>query len=160
MEPRIIKGHMFLCKQDVKGYYRKGRIYLCDFEPTYSQKENYTPGKDDYGYITNDMMKATHAWPYLPEKNPICHDRWTDFFVDLGETPNGLIVVPYSVNDTVKWHCQDDGKNHTSKILKVEIEYNGPVDIDITFYTRIRFKGSIEIATFSMKDIRRAHPNW
>lgn len=157
MEPRIIKGHMFLCKQDVKGYYRKGRIYLCDFEPAYSQKENYTPGKDDYGYITNDMMKATHAWPYLPEKNPICHDRWTDFFVDLGEKPNGLIVIPYSINDTVKWYCPDDGKNHTSKITKVETELSNTGELDVTFFTRIKFKGSLETATFTMKHIHTAN---
>ena len=88
MEPRIIKGHKFLCKKTVvmkdsnrtrEEAYTKGKIYMCEIS-------SYYPGdRHSCGHITNNNGNKAHAWPYDPENHLWCHDSWTDFFEDLGE---------------------------------------------------------------------------
>ena len=152
MEPRIINGHIFRCKQDVKGYYRKGIIYECECENSLSgEQEKYS-----CGFITNDIGNIFHAWPYYPDRNPLCNDSWTDFFEDLGEKPAGMVVNPYGVGDKVKWLCFDDYEVHTSKITSIEIEVvkdRGPI---IVYKTRINLNGRLQEARFTMSNIRSA----
>lgn len=88
MEPRIIKGHRFLCKKTVsrKGVggkseeaYTKGRVYR-------SEQDSPYPGANyNCGFITNNQRMQWHAWPYFPESHPWCNEKWTDYFDDLGE---------------------------------------------------------------------------
>ena len=86
MEPRIIKGHRFLCKKDVvmKGVggrpevsYTKGKVYRCE------EYSPYPGGKHTVGYITDNQGRKWHAWPYDPQNHLWCHDSWTEFFDDL-----------------------------------------------------------------------------
>lgn len=88
MEPRIIKGHRFLCKKSVflKGVngkieeaYTKGKVYRCEVASPY-------PGdKYTIGHITDNQRMQWHGWPYFPESHPWCHEKWTKYFDDLGE---------------------------------------------------------------------------
>lgn len=88
MEPRIVKGHRFLCKKTVimKGVggkseeaYTQGKVYQCEIDSPY-------PGdKHTVGHITDNRGLKWHAWPYDPEHHLWCHDSWTMYFDDLGE---------------------------------------------------------------------------
>ena len=88
MEPKIIKGHRYLCKKTVvmKGVggkpeeaYTKGKVYRCEIDSPY-------PGdKHTVGHITDNRGLKWHAWPYDPQNHLWCHDSWTDYFDDLGE---------------------------------------------------------------------------
>ena len=155
MEPRIIKGHIFRCKENLKGRYRKGRIYECEYESLHSSGIT-----DIYscGFITNDVGNIHHAWPYFPTLNPLAKedDRWTDYFEDLGEKPADMVITPYAVGDTVSWFCYDDYDVHKSKILSLEIKVVKNREPIITYYTRIKFKGRMQDAHFTMNNIRDA----
>lgn len=156
MEPRIIKGHIFRCKKDVKGCYRKGRIYECEYENVCPE---LMTSKYACGFITNDTGNTGHTWPYNPKEHPLSNenDRWTDFFDDLGEKPAGMIITPYSVGDTVSWFCFDDYEIHKSKIISMEIEVVKGREPIIVYKTRIKFKGTMQEAGFTMNNIRDAH---
>ena len=87
MEPRIIKGHRFLCKKDVvmnqtkEKAYTKGKVYEGCPDCGY-------PGdKHNCGFISNNKGVA-HAWPYDPQNHLWCHDSWTEFFDDLDKDKN------------------------------------------------------------------------
>ena len=100
MEPRIIKGHRYLCKKTVeiciiqkdgrekktgKKDYIKGKVYIGDSDFGYPDETwSFASTKDAYGYIF-DEHGAPHCWPYNPQYHSWCHDRWTDYFEDLGE---------------------------------------------------------------------------
>lgn len=158
MEPRIIKGHIFRCKENVKGCYRKGRIYECEYENVLPTEIS---GRYACGFITNDKGDKGHAWPYNPKEHPFTseNDRWTDFFEDLGEKPTGMIITPYSVGDTVSWFCFDDYEIHKSKIISMEIEVVRDREPIIVYKTRIEFKGTMQEAGFTMDSIRTALRN-
>ena len=90
MEPRIIKGHRYLCKKTVKGqnkktYYIKGKMYKCEQETPYPDNEFQPDAKHMVGVITNELGNISHCWPYDPAHHLWCNDRWTDYFEDLGE---------------------------------------------------------------------------
>lgn len=94
MEPRIIKGHRYLCKKTVTMCIIKedGREKKTD-EEAYT-KGNVYRGCSDYGYpgdkhtcgFITDNKGDAHAWPYDPEHHLWSHDSWTDFFDDLDKT--------------------------------------------------------------------------
>lgn len=88
MEPRIIKGHRYLCKKSItrKGVggkheecYTQGRVYLCQQYSSYPGDEKF-----NCGFITDNQHMEFHGWPYNPAAHPWCHDRWTDYFTDIG----------------------------------------------------------------------------
>jgi len=88
MEPRIIKGHQYRCKKSVidqnkKVYYLKGGVYRCDVEFHYPLPDSEM-ARFSCGFITNEFGNDGHAWPYDPEHHPLCSDKWTDYFEDLG----------------------------------------------------------------------------
>lgn len=100
MEPRIIKGHRYLCKKTVticvigkggrekktgKRPFIKGHVYVGDKDFGYPD-ETWTVASsmNSYGYIFNEQGES-HCWPYCPEYHLWCRDRWTDYFDDLGE---------------------------------------------------------------------------
>lgn len=155
MEPKIIKGHLYKCKENVGKDYTKGHVYECEHENP-NAKES---GDCACGYITNNQGNTGHAWPYNPENHPWTKDdpqrnRWTAYFQDLGEKPHGIILCPYEIGDSVKWYCDDDAKVHTSKIrgIRIDIDQSGkPV---FTFDTVIRHKGQAAQATFGLYEIR------
>ncbi len=62
------------------------------------------------------------------------------------------IELPYAVGDTIRWHCDDDGKVHTSKIQRIEceIDKHGPV---FTYYVRTKWKGQTVEAGVTYGDI-------
>lgn len=154
MEPKIKKNHLFLCTQTIRGYYRKGRVYE-------SEKDYYLSkdGCKDFsgGFITNDRGDKDHFWPFNPQQHPLCHDSWTDYFKDLGGKPKGVVITPYAVGDTVKWHCDDDDVIRKSKILGINIECGKDAQTEYIFYAKVKFKGSTSLAAFTMKDIRAAY---
>lgn len=93
MEPRIQLGKKYRCKKTVimKGVnrgeksvktYIEGKTYPCEVASSY-------PSRDDpdrmycFGHITDEQGNKWHAWPYDPILNPICHDKWTEYFVEL-----------------------------------------------------------------------------
>ena len=94
LEPRIIKGHKFMCKKSVQMYvirdngtrkatgmeaYTKGKVYECEVETPY-------PGtRYSGGCITDNQGDKEHGWSYDPAHHPWAGTRWTDFFEDLGE---------------------------------------------------------------------------
>ena len=155
MEPKIKKNHLFLCTQTIRGYYRKGRIYE-------SQRDYFIDGDNPNkrfsgGFITNDKGDKDHFWALYPEFNPFTSDKWTDFFKDMGEKPKGVVITPYAIGDTVKWHCDDDDVIRKSKILRIEIDCGKDAQTEYTFYAKVKFKGSASLAAFTMKDIRAAY---
>lgn len=156
MEPRIIKGHIYLCKETLKGSYRKGRIYECQHNDTMFNDTEMT--KFSCGFITNDQGNTGHAWPYDPANHPWAteKDKWTDYFKDLGEKPAGMIIAPYEVGDMVKWYCDDDGKVHRSKVTGLQIKVGKTGIPYFTFTTRIKFKGTMQDASFSMREVSQA----
>lgn len=158
MEPKIIKGHLYKCKENVGKSYTKGRVYMCEHE---------VPGNNDSdsiyacGFITNNQGNTGHAWPYQPDKHPWTKDdaarnRWSTIFDDLGEKPHGIILCPYEVGDCVKWYCDDDGKTHTSKITAISIEIGANGVPQFTYETRIKFKGIMQLAAFTPTEIKQA----
>lgn len=94
LEPRIIKGHKFMCKKSVQMYvirdngtrkatdmeaYTKGKVYECEVETPY-------PGtRYSGGCITDNQGDKGHGWSYDPAHHPWAGERRTDFFEDLGE---------------------------------------------------------------------------
>ena len=100
LEPRIIKGHRYLCKQTVtmcdidrngrerklkQKAYVKGKVYVGDGDLGYPDETwHYADRKNVYGYLIDEQGQP-HSWPYDPHNHSWCHDRWTDFFEDLGE---------------------------------------------------------------------------
>ena len=165
MEPRIIKGHLYRCKRNVIGgnhkyYYKAGKIYECEIESTHPSECTDSNGNIHLcGYITNEFGDKGHAWPYIPEYHKFCHDCWTDDFEDLGEKPAGMIITPYSVGDTVSWFCFDDYEIHKSKIISMEIEVVRDREPIIVYKTRIKLKGTMQEAGFTMDSIRAAQRN-
>lgn len=91
MEPKIIKGHAYRCKQtvvckgDKKASFIKGKIYYCTVDSSYPDPQNYDEGdKHLMGWLVNEQGQQ-HSWPYYPEYHLWCHDCWTEDFEDLGE---------------------------------------------------------------------------
>ena len=157
MEPKIIKGHLYKCKQNCGKDYTKGHVYKCEYETP----DGPDMGAFNCGFITNNRGNKSHAWPYDPERHPWTKDdpeknRWTEYFVDLGEKPHGIILCPYEVGDTAKWYCDDDKKVHTSKITGIEIEIDKTGYPAFTFSTVIKWKGQMTRATFGLYEIRAA----
>lgn len=165
MEPRIIKGHLYRCKKSVVGgnhktYYKEGRVYECECDSFYPDKTwSSVDAKHSCGFITNAFGDTAHAWPYYPSLHLWSNDKWTDFFEDLGEKPHGMIITPYAVGDTVTWFCFDDYEYHKTKILSMEIEVVKDREPIIVYKTRIKFKGRMQDATFTKKNVRAAHKN-
>lgn len=156
MEPKIIKGHLYKCKENVGKSYTKGRVYMCE-------QETKAPCDDIYacGFITNNQGNTGHAWPYQPDKHPWTRDnaednRWSTIFDDLGERPHGIILCPYEVGDRVKWYCDDDGKTHTSKITAISVEIGANGVPQFTYETRIKFKSIMQRATIYPINIKQA----
>lgn len=102
MEPRIIKGHRYLCKKTVQMAtikrdgkekmtseiaYIKGKVYCCDMDTPYPDDTWHWADKKNASGCIIDEQGCRHSWPYDPEHHPWCRDRWTDFFEDLGEQP-------------------------------------------------------------------------
>lgn len=86
MEPRIIKGHRYLCKKSVlmngsskDESYTKGKVYVG------ARDYGYPGNKHSCGYII-DNQGDYHAWAYHPEKQVWGNQCWTDFFDDLDKT--------------------------------------------------------------------------
>lgn len=84
MEPRIIKGHRYLCKKTVRMNRTKEEVYTKGNEYLGEADVGYPGDKHNCGFITDNSGRA-HAWPYDPEHHLWCHDSWTDYFEDLGE---------------------------------------------------------------------------
>lgn len=165
MEPRIIKGHLYRCTKSVvdgsrKTYYKAGKVYECECD-SYYPDESWSEAsvKHSCGFITNAFGNKSHAWAYDPEHHLWSHDCWTDFFEDLGEKPAGMIITPYSVGETVSWFCFDDYEVHKSKIISIEIEVVKNREPIIVYKTRIKFKGRMQEAGFTMDSIRAAQRN-
>lgn len=89
MEPRITVGHSYLCKKSVvggsskKNYYTKGQIYKSEISSPYLPKA--ADFKYTCGYRTNNFGNKAHAWPYDPQNNLLCQDKWTDYFKEVNE---------------------------------------------------------------------------
>lgn len=148
MEPKIIKGHFYRCKNNIGNDYTAGRFYECRQESIYPDGTGYGSIVDNYG--------VNHAWSYDPENNPIYHDRWTDHFEDMGEKPAGMILIPYTVGDTVKFRCVDDGKVHRTEIASVGIDIDQKGRKEVQYIGRIKLKGCTYIAMFTIHDIKSA----
>lgn len=63
------------------------------------------------------------------------------------------IELDYDAGDTVTWHCDDDGQDHTSTITGISIEVNSEGEAEVTYMTEIEFKGRKQDAYFSEYDI-------
>ena len=63
------------------------------------------------------------------------------------------IELDYDAGDTVTWHCDDDGQDHTSTITGISIEVNSEGEAEVTYKTEIEFKGHKQDAYFSEYDI-------
>lgn len=63
------------------------------------------------------------------------------------------IELDYDAGDTVTWHCDDDGQDHTSTITGISIEVNSEGEAEVTYKTEIEFKGRKQDAYFSEYDI-------
>ncbi len=86
MEPRIIKGHLYKCIKSAGKFYTKGKVYECEKETGYPE-EGCWSAPHMCGVITDNQGDKGHSWPYDPEHNSLCNDRWTDYFKDMGEKP-------------------------------------------------------------------------
>lgn len=160
MEPKIIKGHIYKCKENCDKAYTKGRVYECEYEVfdgnNYSKEDIY-----GCGFITNNDGNEGHAWPYHPKEHPWTKEkpeenRWTKYFEDMGEKPHGVIISPYEVGDRVRWYCDDDAKVHTSKITAINIEIDKTGKPVFLFFTTLKWHGRTTPASFGIKEVRLA----
>lgn len=154
---------MYRCNKNVVGknnkiYYKKGKVYLCEVDSSYPTDGNYQSEALLYGFITNEIGNRHHAWPYCPDKCPMCNDSWTDYFTCLGEKPANVVVLPYAVGEQVKWWCDDDTKVHSSKLSKAEIEIDKYGISTVQYGCNIKFKNTVSDAVVSVENILRANP--
>ena len=131
----------------------KTALFVCDGKPT---KGILRAALVSYDNDFEDGDKAGVLGiviDELYEKDESYYDG-TSYFID-SVTLYSYNIPPYNVGDTVRWWCDDEQKVKTSKITKIEAEFNRN-GAEFKYWTKTKRKGCMADATFTMNEIALA----